>query len=289
LGQVILDKNPNIKTVVNKLDTIDNTFRNFKMELLAGEDNMIAEVRENTCRFKLDFSKVYWNSRLHAEHERLIDSFGSEALICDGFAGIGPFAIPAAKKGCTVYANDLNPESVNWLKENIKLNKLNKKVETIFASQGSAADFFPEVFTKLIDNQLKDASTEGPVKVFDHVVMNLPATAIEFLGSFKGCITNETLPESISNKCTIHCHSFSKAGNALEDLVDRASHYLGFSLDASECSAHWVRSVAPNKDMYCLSFVIPNEYLCKTTCDSVIDSRPVTKKIKLDTDEDKVE
>jgi tRNA G37 N-methylase Trm5 len=37
-------KNKNISTVVNKIDSIDTTFRFFKMEVLAGEDNMIAEV-----------------------------------------------------------------------------------------------------------------------------------------------------------------------------------------------------------------------------------------------------
>lgn len=53
IGQVILDvnvchystnnqKNKNIKTVVNKLDSIDHTFRFFKMEILAGIDDMSA-------------------------------------------------------------------------------------------------------------------------------------------------------------------------------------------------------------------------------------------------------
>lgn len=37
-------KNPQIKTVVNKLESIDAKFRFFKMELLAGEDNTFAEV-----------------------------------------------------------------------------------------------------------------------------------------------------------------------------------------------------------------------------------------------------
>lgn len=39
-------------------------------------------------------------------------------------AGVGPFSIPAVKKGAIVYANDLNPSSYQWLCENIKLNKV---------------------------------------------------------------------------------------------------------------------------------------------------------------------
>lgn len=63
-GQVVLDKTPSVKTVVNKLNTIDNTFRNFQMELLAGTDNFITRAKENGYVFELDFSKVYWNPRL---------------------------------------------------------------------------------------------------------------------------------------------------------------------------------------------------------------------------------
>jgi tRNA (guanine37-N1)-methyltransferase len=43
--------------------------------------------------------------------------------VCDVFAGVGPFALPAAKNGAIVYANDLNPTSYHWMKENIKANK----------------------------------------------------------------------------------------------------------------------------------------------------------------------
>lgn len=45
--------------------------------------------------------------------------------IGDMFAGVGPFAIPAAKQiKCKVYANDLNPRSFHYLQQNMKLNKV---------------------------------------------------------------------------------------------------------------------------------------------------------------------
>ena len=39
----VVQKNKGIKTVVNKLNSIDTTFRFFKMELLAGEPNYVVE------------------------------------------------------------------------------------------------------------------------------------------------------------------------------------------------------------------------------------------------------
>lgn len=63
-GEVLLDKIPSAKTVVNKTGTIDNTYRNFAMEVLAGKDDFITVAKENGERFEMDFSKVYWNPRL---------------------------------------------------------------------------------------------------------------------------------------------------------------------------------------------------------------------------------
>lgn len=121
---------PAIQTVVNKVGSITNEFRVPKFEVLAGKTDMIAEVKQCGATFKLDYGSVYWNSRLDHEHGRLISLFKSGETICDMFAGIGPFAIPAAKKGCLVYANDLNPDSVNYLKINAKINKVEDCVHT---------------------------------------------------------------------------------------------------------------------------------------------------------------
>lgn len=91
---------------------------------------MVTEVKQYGATFKLDYGLVYWNSRLEHEHIRLVSQFRAGEVICDMFAGIGPFAIPAAQKGCLVYANDLNPDSVRYLKLNAEINKVSDNLHT---------------------------------------------------------------------------------------------------------------------------------------------------------------
>jgi tRNA (guanine37-N1)-methyltransferase len=124
---VILDKHKHLRTVVNKLNVISNQLRVFDMELLAGEPDYLVEHHEQGCKFAFDFTKVYWNSRLHTEHSRLSAFFASrksDGMLIDVFAGVGPFTVPAARSGTAVFANDLNPESVHWLDINVKSNRV---------------------------------------------------------------------------------------------------------------------------------------------------------------------
>jgi tRNA (guanine37-N1)-methyltransferase len=85
---------------------------------------------ESNCRFRFDFSQVYWNSRLHSEHERLVKMFEPSDVVADVFAGVGPFAIPAAKKGCAVFGNDLNPSSVKYMQSNAIDNRVSIPCQT---------------------------------------------------------------------------------------------------------------------------------------------------------------
>lgn len=61
---------------------------------------------------------------MHTEHERLVQLFRPEEVIADVFAGVGPFAVPAAKKGCAVLGNDLNPNSAKYLLKNVQDNRV---------------------------------------------------------------------------------------------------------------------------------------------------------------------
>ncbi|KAI8883999.1 hypothetical protein K501DRAFT_323216 [Backusella circina FSU 941] len=251
IGQVVLDKNKAVETVVNKLNSIDTTFRFFKMEILAGKDDMIAQVKESGCTFKFDFSKVYWNSRLHTEHDRLIQQFKLNEYVCDVFAGVGPFALPAAKKGAIVYANDLNPTSYHWMKENIKANKIKTGIQPY---NMDGRDFIRQA----VKDVQATCATEW--KTFDHFVMNLPATSIEFLDTFRGLYNDyKGLFKPDSKLPMIHCHCFTKGSDPLKDISDRVGDVMGMNPDPVKTSVHWVRNVAPKKEMYCISFPLSSE------------------------------
>ncbi|CAO2046877.1 unnamed protein product [Urochloa humidicola] len=116
--------------LVNKVGTIRNEFRVPKFEILAGKNDMATEVKQYGARFKLDYGLVYWNSRLEHERIRLVSLIKKGDVICDMFSVIGPFSIPAAQKGCVVYANDLNPDSVHYLRMNAKINKVEDYIFT---------------------------------------------------------------------------------------------------------------------------------------------------------------
>nr|XP_004649695.1 tRNA (guanine(37)-N1)-methyltransferase isoform X2 [Jaculus jaculus]XP_045009932.1 tRNA (guanine(37)-N1)-methyltransferase isoform X2 [Jaculus jaculus] len=248
IGQVTIDKNPGITSAVNKINNIDSTYRNFQMEVLSGEENMMTKVRENNFAYEFDFSKVYWNPRLSTEHSRIIELLNPEDVLFDVFAGVGPFAIPAAKKNCTVFANDLNPESHKWLLHNCKLNKVEQKVK-VFNMDGK--DFLQGPVREELMQQL-GVSKEAKHSV--HIVMNLPAKAIEFLSAFRSLLDGP--PCSSEHLPVVHCYSFSKDVTPAEDVRHRAEAVLGISLEACS-SVHFVRNVAPNKEMVCITFQIP--------------------------------
>lgn len=124
IGTVLLEKNRDmgIRTVVNKTNFIENQFRVLPMEVIAGPDETMVELQENNCTFRFDFREVFWNSRLLNEHHRIVRLCQPNDVIMDMCAGVGPFAVPLAKRGCTVYANDLNPACFKYLNENADLN-----------------------------------------------------------------------------------------------------------------------------------------------------------------------
>ncbi|PSN63110.1 hypothetical protein BS50DRAFT_530730 [Corynespora cassiicola Philippines] len=295
IATVLADKNPNVRTVINKLDNVgtENAYRTFQYEVLYGPDDMNVEVHEQGCKFQFDFSKVYWNSRLHTEHERLCSIFNEGEAICDVMAGVGPFAIPAGRKKCFVWANDLNPDSFASLSNAVKLNKVGDFVQPFntdgnqFIRMASADLLTSERSVPIFPKKKPSRSDPNPKKpepiktlvqprVFSHYVMNLPASAITFLHNFIGLYSNiPGYPASEVRKLFaphtdtplpmihVHCFNTKSEDNIAEvkAICEEISRQLQYTItpETPEVNIHDVRDVAPKKRMFCASFRLPEE------------------------------
>lgn len=251
---------------------------------------MDVTVKEQDCVFDFNYAKVYWNSRLSTEHERLVDEFYPGTAVCDVMAGIGPFALPAGKKNVFVYANDLNPESFNALVKGVAKNKVGKFV-TPFNEDGRT--FIVDATRRLYNEERTihltkkysrtDKQTEisksrekfmTQPKLFSHFVMNLPASALSFLPSFVGLYAKAGVPKgSRLPKIHVYCFNTKSADNLSESekICEEISELLGFKFRPRECGAEGevsifdVRDVAPKKRMFCASFRLPEEVAFRTT------------------------
>nr|CDS29766.1 protein of unknown function Met10 [Hymenolepis microstoma] len=294
IGQIVMDKLPHVRTVVNKAAKINTEFRTFAVDLMAGEENYLTEVKENGVTFHLDFSKVYWNSRLGTEHSRIVDEIKGVAKISDStapvvvydvFAGVGPFSLPLARSdACQVLANDLNPVSFHFLKENVRKNSSRKHPLTEDKIQCFNLD--GREFIKQIVLPHFETALQSDVSQF-FMLMNLPGLAIEFLDVFRDfCLENGTSRpihtrcycfirhslEGSSSKALKHqeadtlarqrvCEALSINPTAI--LVDDAQYSSPFScgIHLTRWNVRFVRNTAPMKDMYCIEFDL------QLTCD----------------------
>lgn len=184
------------KAVYRKSSEIKGIIRTRKLEHLAGEDVSETIHTEYSNRFMLDVRKVYFSPRLATERERIVNQAKDGEIIIDMFAGVGPFSISIAHRhNVEIYAIDINPDAIHYLKRNIELNKLQGKVIPIL---GDVKEF-------LKGNKINA----------DRIIMNLPGTAHEFL---------EIAVNSLKKKGTLHYYEFS---SDFENPVERIRKAAG--------------------------------------------------------------
>lgn len=275
IGEVFLDKVKNISLVVNKTGNIDTEFRNFEMEVLATrEENYttVVSAKFGNLKFEFDWAKVYFNTRLGAEHDRIVQKLTPGcSVLYDVFAGVGAFALRAAKKSTRafVHANDLNPDAFKWLAHNIKLNK---QSEYVTAYNLDGRQFTKTVvLPNLLKNWLRkpeefDVFTCDPAY---HIVMNLPALAINFLDIFNNFFTSDDeIPENAIMP-VVHCYCFVKSqeieesGCSAEELIRRRVAQMLNNNKFPVQEIVEVRDVSPTKSMFRISFVLTPEILCE--------------------------
>jgi len=203
IGETILDCFSSIKTVCNRFDSIKNETRTPSIEVIAGNGTETIHT-ENGCFYKIDVAKLMFAKGNVKERGRLPLLIKPGETIVDMFAGIGYFTIPIAKlaKPKKIYAIDINPLAIGFLKENIKLNLISC-VETI----------------------LGDCRTVSLPEKADRVIMGYLPRTYEFLPAAFGFLKENG---------TIHYHDTFRENELWEKpikILEKHAQKAGYWLD----------------------------------------------------------
>jgi tRNA wybutosine-synthesizing protein 2 len=119
-------------TVLRASGPVEGELRTPRTEVLFGTETE-TEVREHGVRWRFDAARVLFATGNKTERARAGQLTRPGETVVDLFAGIGYFAIPAARVGraARVLAVDRNPVSVRYLAENARLNGVDDRVEPI--------------------------------------------------------------------------------------------------------------------------------------------------------------
>ena len=140
IGKALLALYPKCRTVL--LDKgICGKMREPQREVIAGDGETVTLHRENGCVFKIDAMRLMF-SKGNLTEKRRMSKLGRGEIVVDMFAGIGYFSIPMAVHSCPdkIYSIEINPVSFEYLKENIRLNKVGKIIEPL---HGDCAQLTP--------------------------------------------------------------------------------------------------------------------------------------------------
>ena len=194
IGEAVLKAHKNVRTVLAKAGAVSGTYRLRGLRVIAGEAETETVHKEYGCKYFLDLAKAYFSPRLSYEHNRVASLVKEGETVVDLFAGVGPFSILIAKtrENVKVHAVDVNPNAVEFLKKNVRLNRVERKICPIM---GDAK--------RIVKQRLSG--------VANRVVMNLPEKAVEFVDS--AC-------EAIKpTGGIVHLYSFVNASVSLENVT----------------------------------------------------------------------
>jgi tRNA (guanine37-N1)-methyltransferase len=188
----------------------------------------------------------------------------------------------------------LNPESYKYLNDAIRRNKVGEYVRSFnedgrtFVRASTAellrTEYKVDIMPKVKKEQKRSAQngitapakplkTLAQPRIFNHYIMNLPASAITFVPSFIGLYRNipgiseeeirGLLKEHGYPMVHVYCFSTKSDDNVAEtkEICEEMSRQLGYELtpETPECTVYDVRDVAPKKRMFCASFRLPDE------------------------------
>jgi tRNA (guanine37-N1)-methyltransferase len=164
IADTIMKVHKNVRTVLAQTSSVHGDYRLRKLEHIAGEKRTTTVHRESGCLFLVDVDKCYFSPRLFYERMRIAKLVRDGETVVNMFAGVGCFSLVIAKhsNAAKIYSIDINPIAVQYMRENVKLNRAFGRVIPI---KGDAK----EIILKMLHG------------VADRVLMPLPEKALEYM------------------------------------------------------------------------------------------------------------
>ncbi|MEM4707194.1 MAG: class I SAM-dependent methyltransferase family protein [Candidatus Anstonellales archaeon] len=199
IGKAIMDVHPNVKTVLKKAGPMAGEFRVREFGFVCGKRTTKTTYKENNVKMNMDVARVYFSPRLSYERMRVARKVKNGEKVLALFAGIGPFplVIKKHKPKTKIVAVEINPEAVKYMRENMKLNKLDFEV-----IEGDVAEV------------LKEKRFQGWA---DRILMPLPRGGEHFLKNVFDAAKNGTI---------VHFYTFASLPFPLEDAEEKVKRYL---------------------------------------------------------------
>ncbi len=171
IAESILKESKSVKSVLKKASGREGDYRTMSYELIAGDPDTEVVHKEHGYSILVDPQKAFFSVREGTDRQRIAKSVKPGEVVMVMFAGVGPYAIAIGKAQPEVekvIAVEINPDAVEYMRHNIRVNKLSHKIVPV----------------------LGDAMTECEkwYGKCDRVVMPLPMSATSFLDVAVRCV-----------------------------------------------------------------------------------------------------
>lgn len=238
IARAVMGSSLPVETVLNRASKVQGELRVREWDVLEGESTETVH-REYGFEYALDLAAVYFSPRLATERHRVTEQVQESERFFDMFAGVGPFVIPAAARGAQAVGVDLNERAIGYLRENAHRNGVSDRMTAI---HGDVRD----VAAGSSDERHSSDGVRDTVPEYtgwaDRIVMNLPHSADDFLG---------TAVSLAGEECLIHyydiVHDEDPFGPGERAIREAANEY-----EVSVENRRVVRSYAPHELNVCL-------------------------------------
>jgi len=165
IAEAIMNTHREVKSVWQQVSSVSGDYRLRRLKHILGEKTTETLYKEHGCIYKTDLRKAYFSPRLSYERQRIAGLIKRGETVLNMFAGVGCYSIAIAKNAepFKIYSIDVNPCAFQYLRENVRLNRVEKMVVPIHGDT-------------------KKIITQNQLQTFvDRVLMPLPERAYEYL------------------------------------------------------------------------------------------------------------